>query len=126
MLYNMKCSRPDCNCREFYLVFDGFNIQQRCKEGHYNKHISKKVYKQLIDAGYEDIEDRTGLSVEKPVYENVVSLNEYNLKDTVNGDTALRQLSGNNKSKTKSYNTFTKTGTTNSVDYHLLDDLEVY
>lgn len=59
MTINYVCSKKGCGCKDFYLMYDGYNIQLRCRDGnHYIRHIGKKSYKDLIK--FENVEDRTG------------------------------------------------------------------
>ena len=59
MIVNYSCGYDGCDCKEFYLMYDGYNIQMRCaKKGHYIRCIDKKSYKQLRE--YDNIKDNTG------------------------------------------------------------------
>lgn len=59
MTIDYVCSKKGCGCMNYYLMYDGYNIQLRCRDNnHYIRHIDKKSYKDLIK--FDNVEDRTG------------------------------------------------------------------
>ena len=131
MLYAKKCSNPRCNCREFYMKWDGYNIQLRCMDGHYNCNISRKeVYPKMTQ--YADVEDRTGFDeVSITKQDNIISLNSHNLKNTVNGDISIqkdkrieeKQVKHKSQRRANNFKQYKlKTGTTD-IDYNVIEDV---
>ena len=134
MVYDKKCCNPECTCRQFYMRFTGYHIELRCMEGHYVKNVGReKEYPKLCQ--FENVIDNTGIASEVAKYKNVIDLNKRNLEDTISGDLLL-QKDAERKFKKSNYrlpqdNTANqskqvKTGTTNNIDYSILNDLEVY
>ena len=131
MLYNKKCSNTLCNCREFYMMWDGYNIQLRCLDGHYNTNLKRNTtYKTMLQ--YDDVEDRTGFDDNK-YSDGVIDLQSHNLENTANGDLFKQKDKNEREQKTKykserranNIKQIKKTGTDN-INYSVYDRLEIF
>ena len=132
MLFNKKCSRPMCQCKEFYMMWDGIHIELRCMDGHYQKNLSRKnEYPIMLQ--YEDVEDRTGLNDNKYESTSIVDLQAHNLESTANGYLlkekerleVKQQSKYGNKNKTYNYKQYKKTGTYDTT-YNVSKNLKIY
>jgi len=82
--FNKICDK--CGCNEFYMKFDGHNIQLRCaEEGHWLRNIGRNNGDYERFAQYEDVRDDTGFIINKDINSNITNLNSYKLSKTANG-----------------------------------------